>query len=186
MKAGKAVSSLQYFDPSIQRELLNASKQLRPLVERLKLAQEIAATAKATTLRNAIQPAIHARIALERAVAQNCPPLIRRTTTTVIAAERRGEPTSISLPPATPKTLLAERIASRMKHSRDPISIVAMEFRSEFESLKLVRTESLDKSMVRRFQAFCSEFVYGVLIPENELRPRIRSGKRTGGRPHNY
>ena len=185
MKAGKVVSSLQYFDPSIQRELLNASKQLRPLVERLKLAQEIAATAKATTLRNAIQPAIHARIALERAVAQNCPPLIRRSPT-VTAGRGRRELTSISSPPSTPKTLLAERIASRLKHSREPISIVAMEFRSEFESLNLVRAESLDKSMVRRFQAFCSEFVYGVLIPENELRPRIRSGKRTGGRPQNY
>jgi hypothetical protein len=182
MKAGHAVSAFPYFDPSVQRALLDVSQQIGHLVERFELAQEIVATEKATTLRSAIHPAIHARVALEHAVALKFPQLVRPGMP-VVAAEGTEDLTSESLPTMTPEMRLAERIASRIKYSADPISIIALEFRPEFESLKLIRAESLDGTMVRRFQDFLSTYVYGTLIPEAELRLRVRSGKRTGGRP---
>ena len=185
MKAGQALSTFQYLDPAAQQTLLNAFQQVGLMNDRLEQAQETATTVKATIVRDAVIPVAQAQITLDRALALNFPHLSRGRTSVVTTNRQEALDSEQDLSFAH-KKLLAKRVASRIRNSRDPVPVIANYFRKDFEVLGMVRKQSLDSSMVRRFQAFCSEFVYGVLIPENELRPRIRSGKRTGGRPQNH
>ena len=84
-------------------------------------------------------------------------------------------------PGATAVEHLARLLAAEIMARSSTIHELATRFRHRLELLGKLRPTSTDETARRRLQEFLSDHVYGVLIPEDELPPRIRSGRRTGG-----
>ena len=104
------------------------------------------------------------------------------------AAPTHATPPAVPSPPPSPappdsREAVAHAVAARIEaEDYDSIHELAQEFAPRLVMLGLLRGDSQPETCLRRFQAFCRRHVYGVLIPDEALPARIRSGRRTGGR----
>ena len=103
------------------------------------------------------------------------------------AAPTHATPPAVPSPPPPPappdsSEAVANATAARIKAGDyDSIDALAQEFAPRLVMLGLLRGDSRPETCRRRFQEFCRRHVYGVLIPDEALPARIRSGRRTGG-----
>ncbi len=73
------------------------------------------------------------------------------------------------------------RLADEIGDGHFTVQQLAARYRPDLEELKKLRPTSTPKTALRRLQEFLGEHVYGALIAEDELSPRIRTGRQTGG-----
>ena len=87
------------------------------------------------------------------------------------------------MPPVrlSPLEKLARDLAEEIRKTPEPTrTSLALKYRPTLIQLGLLRQDSKESSCLRRLQQFLASHVYVVLIPEDQLSQRTRSGRSTG------